>query len=141
MAERRLDGDRARVTQGPGAKAIATAVRLAGPAFVLLFSAAPAAANGEARAVLSVTATVVPACSVEREPAGRYGAAIACSTGATVTTRTARGHDERPLDEASAILGAPLRRRGDVVFTAPVRAASPAAAGAPARPQYFTITY
>lgn len=128
------------MTAGIGAKAIATAVRLGGAALVLVTSPAPAAAAGQARAVLSVTATVVPACSIERGPTASPD--IACSSGATVTTKTSARHDEQPLDEAAAILGAPVLRSGDVIFTAPVRAASALAPGAGAnQPQYLTITY
>jgi hypothetical protein len=114
------------------------AARLAG--LTLAIFAAPAAAE-QARAVLAVTATVVPTCSIEHRPAARYSADIACSTGATVTTKTAARHDAQPLDEAASLLGAPVRRSGGVVFTAPVRAASAAAAAEAGQPQYLTITY
>jgi hypothetical protein len=135
------EGDHVRVTVGVGAKAIAAAARLAGAALVLLAALPSTATAGEARAVLTVTATVVPACSVEHREAARHRADVSCSTGATVTTRTAGRHDERPLDEAAAILGTPLRRSGGVVFTGPVRSASASPAGEPGRPQYLTITY
>ena len=121
------------------AAAFATAARLAGAAACLLAAATPAAA-GQARAILTVTATVAPACSVERRPAARHGADIACSTGAKVSTRTATRHDERPLDEAATILGSPVRSSGGVAFTAPARAASPEPAD-PGATRYLTISY
>ncbi|MEA3018248.1 MAG: hypothetical protein QOI38_2970 [Sphingomonadales bacterium] len=106
---------------------------------VSFLGATPAAAEA-ARATLSVTATVVPACAVRNQ--SDTGHAVACSSGARVATMTARRHDEQPLDEAAAILGAPVRRSGDVVFTGPLRA--PAPEGDPAaetQPRYLTITY
>ena len=110
-------------------------------ALALLFGAAPAAAE-QVRATLSVTATVVPVCTV-RQRSGS-GHAVACSPGASVATMTARRHDEQPLDEAAAILGAPVLRRGDVVFTAPVRV--PAADASEEKEdglqqRYLTVTY
>ena len=121
------------------AGAIAAAARLAGAAACLLAAAAPAAA-GQARAILTVTATVAPACSVDRRPAARYGADIACSTGANVSTRTAARHDERPLEEAATILGAPVRSSAGIAFTAPARAASSEPAD-PGATRYLTISY
>jgi hypothetical protein len=88
----------------------------------LLLATAPAAGE-EARAIMSVTAIVVPA-----------------STAVPVSTVTAVRADERPLAEAEARLGAPVRRRGRILFT--VRPASPAA-GNPSRgaTRYHTVTY
>lgn len=118
---------------------IAAMVGMAGLA--LLVGATPAAA-GQARASLSVTATVVPACAI-RQHSGA-GHAVACSTGARVTTMTARRHDEQPLHEASAILGGPVRRGGDVVFTAPLRlppADADEVKAGEAQQRYLTLTY
>lgn len=108
-----------------------------------LLGAAPAEAE-RARATLSVTATVVPACAIRNQSGA--GHAVACSSGARVATMTARRHDEQPLDEAAAALGAPVRRGGGVVFTAPLRLPADEAgtdgekAGGPQR-RYLTITY
>jgi hypothetical protein len=118
---------------------IATGAGLA--ALALLLAPAPAAAE-QVRATLSVTATVVPACTVRHRSGS--GHAVACSTGASVATMTARRHDEQPLDEAAAILGAPVLRRGDVVFTAPVRVPAADASEEKAgdlRQPYLTVTY
>jgi len=120
--------------------AIALTARLAAGALAALLVAAPAAAE-QARAVLSVTAVVAPACAVAHEGGSRH--TVACSTGASVSTMTARRHDEQPLDEAAAILGAPVRRGGDVVFTASVRtpAADAAATSGTGDARYLTITH
>ena len=94
--------------------------------------------------MLAVSATVVPSCQVERRAATPHSAAIACSTGASVSTRTATRHDEQPLDEAAEILGEPVRREGSIFFTSAVRPASDEPAGdAPgdAAPRYLTVTY
>ena len=125
--------------RGLTASAIASRVARAAGALALLLAAAPAAAE-QARAILSVTAIVAPACVIERAPAGSAGAAIACSTGASVSTMTATHPDEKPLVEAAAILGEPVRRDGDVVFTAPVRAAIASADGEGGT-RYLTLTY
>lgn len=121
-------------------RSVATGVGLAGLA--LLLGATPASAE-QARTSLSVTATVVPACAI-RQHSGA-GHAVACSTGARVTTMTARRHDEQPLHEASAILGSPVRRGGDVVFTAPLRLpagdAAEAKLGDTQQQRYLTLTY
>ncbi|MEA3042120.1 MAG: hypothetical protein QOC65_1609 [Sphingomonadales bacterium] len=105
-----------------------------------LLGATPAAAE-DVRATLSVTATVVPACAIRNH--SERGHAVSCSTGARVATMTARRHDEQPLDEAAAILGAPVRRSGDVVFTAPPRLPADEADEKAGEPQqrYLTITY
>lgn len=126
---------------------IALSIRLAGGALACLLAGAPAAAAEQARAVLSVTATVLPACTVALEQRQQLRADIACSTGASVSTMTAARHDERPLGEAEALLGAPVRRAGTVVFTA--QAAAPPASGASAESgesaapgaRYLTVTY
>jgi hypothetical protein len=119
-------------------KSIATSAGLA--VLASLFGAAPAAAE-QARATLSVTATVVPACAIRTHPS--TGHAVACSSGASVATMTARRHDEQPLDEAAAILGAPVRRSGDVIFTASPRppAAEADEKAGDAQQRYLTITY
>ena len=88
----------------------------------LLLAAAPAAAE-EARAILSVTAIVLPT-----------------PTAVPVSTVTAVRPDERPLADAEARLGAPVRRRGRIVFTA--RTVSRAAGGANrSATRYLTVTY
>lgn len=121
---------------------IARLGRLAAGLLVLLLASAPAAAE-QARAVLSVSAVVTPACAVDRGRAARSSVAVACSSGASVSTMTATRHDEQPLDEAAEILGAPMRRDGGVVFTAPVRAAAQtnAAKAADGGTRYLTVTY
>jgi hypothetical protein len=104
-----------------------------------LLGSAPAAA-GQARAVMSVTAVVSPACSIELRPSQRQRADIACSTGAAVSTMTAEGHGERPLADAEARLGSPVRRGGAIAFTAPI-APEPAETIADTGLRYLTITY
>jgi hypothetical protein len=125
------------------ASAIAARARLSG-ALALLLAGAPAAAE-QARAVLAVSALVAPSCAVERRPAARHTAAIACSTGASVSTMTASSHGEQPLEEAEALLGAPLRQNGDVVFTAPLHTGASStresAATTAGATRYLTITY
>lgn len=110
----------------------------------MILASAPAAA-GQARAVMTVSATVAPVCSVALQPSARDRAEIACSSGAEVSTMTAGRHDEQPLQEAEALLGAPVRRGGAVVFTAPPASDAPGAATTadPAEPtaRYLTITY
>lgn len=123
------------------ASRIALGARFAGGA--LLLGSAPAAAE-QARAVMSVTAIVAPACSVALDPTGRPQPAIACSTGASVSTMTARRHNAQPLVEAEALLGTPVRRGGAVVFTASAAPRAPAEAGshgAGGSTRYLTITY
>jgi hypothetical protein len=110
-------------------------------ALALLLGATPAAAE-EARTTLSVTATVVPACSIRQRSGAQH--LVACSNGARIATMTARHHDEQPLEDAAAILGTPVRRRGSVIFTRPVRIQSPHSAerkSADSQPRYLTITY
>lgn len=109
-------------------------------ALALLLGSAPAAAE-QARAVLSVTAVVVPACAVERGATGPHRADIACSTAASVSTMTAARHEERPLAEAEALLGAPVRGRGGIVFSGPVSPASTATADVQPDVRYLTVTY
>lgn len=111
------------------------------PAAVLLllpFAAAPAAA-GQSRAVLSVSAVVTPSCQIEREGAGR--SAVACSAGTRFSTATIASHEERPLDEAAAILGGPARGTHGVEFAAPIRATVEASSPEDRAVRYHTITY
>jgi hypothetical protein len=121
------------------ASAIASRMARTAGALALVSASAPAAAE-QARAILSVTAIVAPACAIRRAPAREPGAAIACSTGATVSTMTASRHDEQPLDEAAAILGQPVRRGRGVAFTAPARSAAATARGGGGT-RYLTLTY
>ena len=100
-----------------------------------------AAAAGEARAVLSVTAEVLPACSVAQRPAQRHAADVACSAGARVSTMTTAYGDEQPLREAAAILGTPVLRGGQVRLTAPVAPAAATAAAVENGARYLTVTY
>lgn len=113
----------------------------AGPAAAacaFLLAAAPASA-GEIRATLSVAAVVAPSCRVGRRPAAT--AEIACSTGASVSTWVAARADERPLDEAATMLGAPVRSDGRVRFTSAAPGPVPAAAAGGDATRYLTITY
>lgn len=132
------------MTQGRSGKS-ANRARAALGAVLLLLAAAPApAAAREARAVLSVTATVVPSCRIEHRPAARHQAEMACSTGAGAATSTVGGHGERPLAEAAAILGAPARGTRGIEFAAPVQAlvAEAEIQGADeGRARYLTISY
>jgi len=127
-----------RVTNGVGHAIGLT--RIAAAALLLLFAAAPAAA-GQSRAVLAVTAIVAPSCQIAREDAARH--AVACSVGTRFSTATMARHDERPLDEAAAILGGPVRGARGVAFAAPVQPSAPAATHAhdPGATRYLTITY
>jgi len=105
-------------------------------ALALVFATAPAEA-GQARAVMSVTAIVSPACSV----ALRESAAMACSTGASVSTITTARPDEQPLAQAEALLGRPVRRGRAIAFTTRVAPAQPPKAGVQPGLRYLTITY
>jgi hypothetical protein len=125
----------------------AFSVCLTGAALLVASVPAAAAAAEQARAVMSVTAIVAPACSVATQPSAGPQPAIACSTGAAVSTMTAGRRDEQPLVEAEALLGAPHRRGRAVVFTAsPVLPSAAAADEAGAElpghgARYLTITY
>lgn len=118
---------------------IAGLVRIAAAGATALLAAVPtAAAAGEARATLSVSATVVPSCRIDQEDALRH--AVACSSAASFSTTTVTRRDEKPLHEAALILGTPVRGARGIEFAAPVRPA--AAAGNPdATTRYLTITY
>ncbi len=99
------------------------------------------AAAADARAVLTVTATVLPACAVAQRPGARHNADIACSTGARLGTMTSASNDEQPLREAAALLGRPLRSDGSVRLTAPVAPASATAGTVEGGTRYLTVTY
>jgi hypothetical protein len=113
--------------------------RIAAGAALLLAAAAPAAAE-QSRATLSVTAVVAPACRVE---AGQGpDRSVACSPGTSFSAATVTRRDERPIDAAAAILGAPARGARGIMFAGPVQA--PAAASEAASPggtRYLTLTY
>jgi hypothetical protein len=115
--------------------------RFAALALSLLLAAAPSAAAAEqARAVLAVSAIVQPTCRIDAAAAGPHG--IACSTGERIPHSSVAHSGEKPLDEASALLGAPARGARGVEFAGPVRAADPsseAASGTSTR--YLTLTY
>lgn|GEM_PF-3546553 len=123
------------------ASRIAVSARIAVATAVLLGSA-PAAAE-QARAVMSVTAVVAPACSVAINRSARSQPAIACSTGAAVSTMTAGDHDDQPLAEAEALLGAPVRRGRAIVFTASpaVQLSDEARTADASGTRYLTVTY
>ncbi len=109
-------------------------------ALTLLFGGAPAAA-GQSRAVMSVTAVVAPACSVAAHPSLHRRADIACSTGASVSTLTAEHHGDRPLLEAEARLGRPVRRGRAIVFTSSARRAPVLQRIVDNGVRYLTVTY
>ena len=111
-------------------------------AAALLAAGSPAAAE-RAQAVLSVTAIVAPSCQVAHRPAARHAADIACSTGTLFSTMTATSHGEQPLDDATAILGAPVRGEDGVRFTAPLQPASNDGKNddGDGGTRYLTITY
>lgn len=101
-------------------------------------SAAPAGA-AELRGSLGVRVEVVTSC---RAAAARPR--TACSHPMPVRTTTAARADERPLDEAAALLGAPVRGARGVRFTAPVRrvaAETEGEAPAAAAILFHTISY
>ena len=115
---------------------------LAAAAFALPFAASPAAAAGEARATMSVSARVLPGCRVAQEPAAGPRADIACSSGTSFSTMTATREAEQPLDQAAAILGRPVRDGGAIRFTSAVQPAAAAGEGAGASgTRYLTVTY
>lgn len=106
----------------------------------MLCAASPASA-GQARAVLSVSATVTPSCQVARLE-GEPSPLVACSSGAAFSTRTSAGHDERPLEQASDILGAPVRSGERVAFTGAVQPADAHdAEGSEPATRYLTVSY
>jgi hypothetical protein len=121
------------VRDGIGIKAIALAAAIC--------AASPAAA-GQSRAVLSVSAIVTPSCRVVHQPHAQPAPQVACSTGTGFSTMTSARHGEQPLEQAAALLGAPVRSGEGVRFTAALEAGdgdqSPAAAPAT---QYLTISY
>ena len=121
---------------------IARIARIAAAGLALLAAAAPTqAAAAENRAALSVSATVTPSCQIDRESAARH--AIACSAGTSFSTATVAHRDEKPLSDAAAILGAPVRSERGIQFAAAVRpaAALAAATADEAATRYLTITY
>lgn len=92
--------------------------------------------------MLSVSATVLPACAVQRSSSTSHRAEVACSSGTGFSTMTAARHDERPLAEASEMLGAPVLRGRRIAFTRPMQVANAAGAiSEPAGTRYLTITY
>jgi hypothetical protein len=114
----------------------ALAARLAAGPIALFLAATPAAAN-EVRSTMSVSAWVEPTCGI-----GPSDPSIPCSAGPGFSAMTAARADERPLDEAAAILGAPVRDGEAVRLTAPVRPSRRALEAAePAPTSYRTITY
>jgi hypothetical protein len=118
----------------------ALAARLAAAPIAILLAAPPAAAQ-ETRSTMSVSVWVAPTCQVESTDADSR-ASIACSEGTGYTAMTAARPDERPLDEAALILGAPVHQDDTIRFTASVRPARSADDGAAPTPlRYHTITY
>jgi hypothetical protein len=119
----------------------APAARLAAASIALLLAATPAAAE-EIRSTMAIRAWVAPTCQVESPDAEGGSARIACSEGTGYTAMTAARPDERPLNEAARILGAPVREDDTIRFTASVRPARDADDGAAPTPlRYHTITY
>jgi hypothetical protein len=101
----------------------------------LLLLATPASAE-HSRAALTVSATVAPTCQVES------GGGATCSDGSRIAAITAARLDERPLDEAHVILGAPARQGGAIRFRGPVRPTRRAPdRGEPAPLRFHTISY
>ena len=121
---------------------IAGLARIAAAGFALLLAASPSqAAASDARATLSVSAIVAPSCRIDSESAARH--AVACSAGTSFSTATVAHRDEKPLSDAAAMLGAPVRSARGIEFAAPVRPAAVASAGSTgeAATRYLTITY
>lgn len=117
--------------------------RVAAAAGILLAATFPTAAAAEqARATLSVSATVQPSCRMDGRSAGAQG--IACSTGERVPAATIGYRGEKPLDDAAAMLGAPTRGARGIEFGGAARpAAGPAAPSNEDRgtTRYLTLTY
>ena len=104
-----------------------------------LFASASPAAAAEIRSTMRVAAEVVPSCT-----AATAGATTTCSHQISFQAITATRPDERPLDEASRILGLPGRDAAGVRFAAPVRAAASEAVDpgeASDGISYLTISY
>lgn len=110
---------------------------------ILLAAAFPTAAAAEqARATMSVSATVQPSCRIDGRSAGAQG--IACSTGEHIPAATIAYRGERPLDDAAAMLGAPTRGARGIEFTGPARSSSDSAAPSNedrGTTRYLTLTY
>lgn len=123
------------MTRTSNARSIGAASRLAGAALLAaaLFPA-PAAAE-QARAILSVTATVLPTCQVSAGASA--GPEVRCSSGTSWTSATATRTGSRPLDQAASILGAPVRDSGRVVLSGDAGAAQRTTGTT----SYLTITY
>ena len=124
------------MTRTSNARSIGAALRLAGAALAAAaaFLPSPAAAE-QARAILSVTATVLPTCQVSAG-GGETDAQVQCSSGTSWTSATATRTGTRPLDQAASILGAPMRDSGRVVLSGDAGAAQRTGTTS-----YLTITY
>jgi hypothetical protein len=133
VAQSALVGGTGRVKHGFEISAIGLAAAAA------LCAAAPAAAS-EARAVLSVSAIVSPACQVVHRADARPAPQVACSTGAGFSTMTSPRLGDRPIERAAAILGAPVRSADGVLLTGTVQSADARQDEAQAS-QFLTITY
>lgn len=117
--------------------------RFAAAAGILLAAAVPGVAAAEqSRATLSVSATVQPSCRIDGRSAGAQG--IACSTGERIPAATIAYRDEKPLDDAAAMLGAPTRGARGIEFGGPARPSSDSAAPSNedrGTTRYLTLTY
>jgi hypothetical protein len=114
--------------------------RLAAAAGIMLAAALPTAAAAEqTRATLSVSAVVQPSCRIDGRSAGAQG--VACSSGERIPAATIAYRDEKPLEDAAAMLGAPTRGARGIEFGASARPAAAQSNEDRGTTRYLTLTY